>query len=268
MDALDEALQYRLAHYEIGHRLLYGTGTEKETWLNWQGIRTLTKINLDEDFPEHQRILILAPHPDDEILGCAGLMQQLNALGREMIVIAITNGTASHPNSTQFSPEQLNTIRPQESIAALHILNLGHVSRIELNLPDGQISQNMHILVDQLKTLIQAQDILISTHEQDGHPDHELSAYAIKLVAQHFHLKHFQVFIWTWHWAKPNQADIDWTKAKRLDLSQAQIDLKERAIRCFKTQTQVDVSTGNPPILPEYAIQRILMPYEVYINEN
>ena len=39
-----------------------------------------------------ERIVIVAPHPDDEVLGCGGLIQQAVAAGADVRVIYLTNG--------------------------------------------------------------------------------------------------------------------------------------------------------------------------------
>ncbi len=43
--------------------------------------------------------LILAPHPDDESLGCGGLIAACVAAGRSPLVVILTDGAGSHPNS-------------------------------------------------------------------------------------------------------------------------------------------------------------------------
>jgi LmbE family N-acetylglucosaminyl deacetylase len=43
-------------------------------------------------FTKQDRIIIVAPHPDDEILGCGGVIQQALAAGADVHVIYLTNG--------------------------------------------------------------------------------------------------------------------------------------------------------------------------------
>jgi LmbE family N-acetylglucosaminyl deacetylase len=43
-------------------------------------------------FTSHDRIVIIAPHPDDEVLACAGVIQQAGAAGADVRVIYLTNG--------------------------------------------------------------------------------------------------------------------------------------------------------------------------------
>ncbi|WP_411687135.1 PIG-L deacetylase family protein [Acinetobacter indicus] len=233
----------------VGDRKIYGSGTDQAQWLNWSGLTGLPDLNLTQHFPERGRVLIFAPHPDDEILGCAGLMQQLAAAGRELLLVAVTNGTGSHPRSKRYSVEQLNVLRPQESLNALAVLGLEHkVQRIALNIADGQVMQAESELLQQLQNWVQPEDILVTTFAQDGHPDHEATGRVVQ------------------HWAIPADARIPWAQARKLRLTAQQLALKQQAIQCFKTQIEADDTIHQPPILSAKTISRLLIPYEVYID--
>ena len=52
----------------------------------------LSVINNLEPIKGSDRILILAPHPDDEAVGCAGIIQEAVAAGADMHVLCLTNG--------------------------------------------------------------------------------------------------------------------------------------------------------------------------------
>ena len=69
-------------------------------------------------------ILILAPHADDESLGCGGLIAQACAAGETVYVAILTDGTGSHPNSKAFPPAQLKALREQETADAVATLGL------------------------------------------------------------------------------------------------------------------------------------------------
>ena len=44
------------------------------------------------DVPEATRLLVVAPHPDDEVLGAGGLMQRVKATGGAVRVVYLTDG--------------------------------------------------------------------------------------------------------------------------------------------------------------------------------
>ena len=68
--------------------------------------------------------LILAPHPDDESLGCGGLIASCCAAGRPPLVALLTDGSGSHPHSMRYPPERLASVREAEARHAVSILGL------------------------------------------------------------------------------------------------------------------------------------------------
>lgn len=76
--------------------------------------------------------MILAPHPDDEILGCAGLMQQAR-LEHQIWVILATNG--------DYYGKEIAAVRLRESQEALHRLNIENCFVIPLGFGDTGMSE-------------------------------------------------------------------------------------------------------------------------------
>ncbi len=256
-------------HPIVGDRIIEGDGTSQEAWKNWSGLQELPQVDMAKSFASHQRVCIFAPHPDDEVIGCGGLLQQLVANGNPIVLIHVTNGTQSHPNSQVYSQERLNTIRPQESMKALEVLGVAHqVTTIALNLADGNVFAQQDQFHQKLSAIIQPDDILITTFINDGHPDHEATGQVVASFAKHHHLACYQVLIWAWHWAEPADNRIPWHHAIRVDLTAEQLQRKIDAIACFESQVTADDSTGSPPILSAQTIARISQPWEVYLYES
>ncbi|MQW92588.1 PIG-L family deacetylase [Acinetobacter wanghuae] len=259
MDTIDHPL--------VGDRLIYGEGTSVDLWQNGSFLNELNAFEPHSFFAKNSRVCLIAPHPDDEILGCAGLIQQLDALGLEIILFAVTNGTASHPNSDIYSRHQLNKVRPYESLAALKSLGLQHnIQRIELGIPDGEIYSQKRSLEEKLCSHLKPHDVLITTFEKDGHPDHEACGQVVRQIAQTLSLSYLQVLIWAWHWAKPQDARIPWDNALKLTLSPEQLERKALATACFESQLMPDPSTGQAAILSKTTLDRLLQPWEVYLH--
>ena len=255
-------------HPIVGDRVIEGDGTSQNAWQNWQGLQDMPRLNIAKEFALQQRVCIFAPHPDDEILGCGGLLQQLAANGNPIVLIHVTNGTQSHPNSQIYSPQQLDTIRPQESIQALQVLGVAHqVTTIALDLTDGNVFNEQAQFNEKLAAIIHPNDILVTPFIHDGHPDHEATGQVVAAFAKRQRLECYQVLIWAWHWAQPADSRIPWHCALRVDLNAEQVQYKAQAITCFTSQITADESTGNPPILSAQTIARISQPWEVYLYE-
>lgn len=95
---------------------------------------------LPEIFAGRHRIAVLAPHPDDESLGCGALLARAFA-GAGAHVICLTDGSASHPGSKEWPPERLAQKRRDELTRA--IVHLGGSARdlTWLGLADSKLYQ-------------------------------------------------------------------------------------------------------------------------------
>ncbi|KRF19223.1 PIG-L deacetylase family protein [Paenibacillus sp. Soil787] len=98
-------------------------------------------------------ILIISPHPDDDILGSAGLIQRARGLGKQIYVLYLTNGDANRASVTRFlkaplTPQsfiRLGRIRHIEAIKAEASLGIPQSHLFFVSFPDGgtlQIAQS------------------------------------------------------------------------------------------------------------------------------
>ncbi|MBN1794189.1 MAG: PIG-L family deacetylase [Candidatus Omnitrophica bacterium] len=91
------------------------------------------------------RILILAPHPDDEILGCGGVIQKAGKMGLPLKVVFLTYGDSNqwsfivyrkHPVFLPAAVKQMGLIRHDEALEAAKVLGLSPEDLIFLGYPD------------------------------------------------------------------------------------------------------------------------------------
>jgi LmbE family N-acetylglucosaminyl deacetylase len=96
------------------------------------------------------RLLVIAPHPDDEILGAGGLMQRVRDAGGLVHVVYLTDGDG-YPEGVR-AEDHIETPRPadyrgygrqrrREARAALATLRLGAYDHTFLSFPDGGLCQ-------------------------------------------------------------------------------------------------------------------------------
>jgi len=256
-------------HTAAGRRIA-GEGTPDSDWQAWDGLRNLPPVSAATLVPPCRRAVIVAPHPDDEVLACGGLLQLLAAQGSTTLLVAVTDGTASHPGSTSMTPEQLARLRPGETGAALRALGLGVSPAtpapcvLRVRLPDGAVEASAGQLQTLLELMLRPDDVVFVTWRQDGHPDHEACGLAAAMAASGCGATLIEMPVWSWHWAAPGDVRVPWHRAHRLVLSEDVLRRKREAVRCFTSQLHEDTTTGQPAILPPHVLARLLHPYEIY----
>jgi LmbE family N-acetylglucosaminyl deacetylase len=91
------------------------------------------------------RILILAPHPDDETIACAGIIQAAIDAGAQVRVVYLTNGEHNqfafivYEKRIPFRKNEfihLGQVRRKEAVAAMRLLGLSQERLIFLGYPD------------------------------------------------------------------------------------------------------------------------------------
>jgi len=246
-------------------RAIKELGTREAAWQHSGRLSTLPEVDPASLVPPGARAVIVSPHPDDEILGTGGLLAQLSDLGRKVLIIAVTDGTASHPDSPQWPAARLAAIRPQETRDALQRLRMRHVALVRLHLPDGGGETFESELAEALKAHLQPGDSVFGTWRFDGHPDHESVGRAMTAVAGALDLPFVEIPVWTWHWATPEDSRVPWSRARRIVLDAATLARKLYAVQAFRSQIEADSSTGREAILPEHVLERLTRPYEVVL---
>ena len=162
---------------------------------------TLTPVNPGTNHgaipvTELSPILIASPHPDDETLGCGGLIARCASLDCTVTTMAMTNGEASHPGDTTWQGK-LGEIRRHEQQNALKALGLNDPDVIPLALPDGGLDrldeehyERLHkIIVD----VLQSRSIrtLFVPAIDDCHVDHQMTARLLAKAALSHPVRHF-----------------------------------------------------------------------------
>ncbi|MFX0540916.1 PIG-L deacetylase family protein [Roseovarius sp. S4756] len=142
------------------------------------------------DLPEGRRLCVVAPHPDDESIGCGGLIARWTREGRAADVVFLTAGEAGDRRLRQdeLSTEQAAAIRIDvaaarhgEALAALkHLGASGHW----LDGVDGGLHGQVDQLARQLSDLwsVTPPDVVAAPFPADRHPDHAMAARIVAIA--------------------------------------------------------------------------------------
>ena len=164
-------------------------------------MRGLPEADLDGIVPG--TALVLAPHADDESLGCGGLIAEACARGRPPLVVVATDGTGSHPNSALYPPDRLRRTREAETLAAVACLGLAPERVAFLRLPDTAAPAEGAALeraVRDLSALAGAFgcDTLLATWPHDPHGDHLACWRIAERLAEQDGLRLLAYPVWGW----------------------------------------------------------------------
>ncbi len=162
--------------------LIHGEGRGEHSWRPWLAQAGVREIALQECLPSTSRLVVVAPHPDDEVLACGGLLSMHAESGGAVLLVAVTDGEASHRGSTVWTRTELARQRCSERLQGLERLGLPAPEIARLALPDGHLAEHMAPLRSGLLALLQADDVLVSTWPHDGHPDHEATGRAARMA--------------------------------------------------------------------------------------
>lgn len=246
-------------------RQIVGAGTPAAAWRADPALAAVPTATLDELVPPGWRAVLVAPHPDDEVLAWGGLLQLLAARSAPLLLVAVTDGEASHPGSCAWPAARLRQQRPSETVAALDALGLSAVTMARLRLADGGVTAALQDLSCAIAALLRPNDVVITTWRQDGHPDHEATAHACATAAALCEARLLQTPVWGWHWNAPDRNAMPFGCARRLVLTPAQLARKAAALACFASQLKGDPASGVAPILPPHVLERALLDCEVFL---
>ncbi len=235
-----------------------------------RGWRTLPEGNLN-DVIGNGTCLILAPHPDDESLGCGGLIATCVAAGRTPLVVVLTDGAGSHPNSLAFPPDRLRAERAREVRNAAACLGLAPDRVVLLGQPDSAVphkGDGFDAVVARLVGLIQREatcSAILAPWRHDPHCDHEAASLAAAAAADIAGIRHVAYPVWGW--LLPADAHVEGAvgTGRRLDIT-SYLPRKRQAIQAHQTQYG-GVITDDPSgfQLPPALLSVFDLPFETFL---
>ena len=184
--------------------------------------------------------LILAPHADDESLGCGGLIAAASAAGHPPFVLILTDGAGSHPNSRTYPPARLKSVREQEALNAVSILGLpaGRIGFLGLRDTAAPMEgDGFDAAVAAILSFVERTDAasVLSPWQHDPHCDH-LSAHlmASEAVAR-CRARHLAYPVWGWTLPAAARLPGPVPHGMRLDITD-RLAVKRRAIAAHASQ--------------------------------
>lgn len=181
-----------------------------------------------------KNILIIAPHPDDEVLGCGATMAKYASLGHKVYVLIATRGTKK-----MYADDKIENVR-NEALRAHKILGVSETFFLDFPAPELD-TVPLWILSGEFSNIIQkvAAEVLYLPHRGDIHNDHKVVFDAGLVAARPLQFCTVnQIFAYETvsetEWAIPsgNEVFIPNTYENVTDF----FEIKLQAFQCFASQ--------------------------------
>ena len=191
------------------------------------------------------KLLILSPHPDDEVIGAGSRLPWL----RNALVVQVSDGS---PPDLRDALENGFTCREEYARARRaelrHALALaGSFRTLELGYPDQELSFHLGDLARNLAAIIAREqpDALLTVPYEGGHPDHDATAFAAALALSLLEewRRPALLEMTSYHHRNGTCAFSQFLQESPgeivLSLSAEECALKRRMFDCFRTQQKV-----------------------------
>lgn len=216
-------------------------------------------------------LVVVAPHPDDESLGCGGLIAQACDQGVPLRLVVVSDGVGSHPNSASYPPERLRLLREEETLAAARSLGLDPEAVSFLRLPDREVPATGQDAVGAANAIAAAArsceaGALFVTWDHDPHCDHQACAALARMACRD--LEAVRLFAYPiWGWTLPAEREVGSAPSGfRLDIT-GQLIAKNAAIAAHRSQItnliddDPDGFRLDPGMLAQFA-----RPFEIFLE--
>jgi LmbE family N-acetylglucosaminyl deacetylase len=214
-----------------------------------------------------ERPLILAPHADDESLGCGGLIAACCARGLQPFVVILTDGTGSHPGSKQYPPERLRQIRAEEARQAVATLGLAPQNLEFFDYQDTALPASPAVSA-RVARLAREQGctVMLAPWLHDPHCDHEAAAIVAREASQAAECRLLSYPVWGWLLPPDQSLPLNEVAGFRLPIA-AHLEVKRTAVAAHASQYS-DLIKDSPDgfRLPPELLSVFERPYEVFLT--
>ncbi len=215
-------------------------------------------------------LVVVAPHPDDESLGCGGLIAEAVVQSVAVRLVVVSDGVGSHAGSKLYPPLRLRALREAETIAAAAALGLSADCITFLRLPDtavptsGPEAERARAAIAGVARDCAAGAICV-TWQYDPHCDHTATAALVEGTRDD--LGEAAIFAYPiWGWTLPADASVgEPPTGVRLDIAR-HVESKKKAVAAHRSQTTALIDDDPDGFrLEPSMLERFARPFEIYL---
>ena len=202
-----------------------------------------------------KKLIIFAPHPDDETFGCGGVLAKRIHEGFEPIIVLVTDGRALftfHGIDKNPLPQQVADARLDETIKALEILGCAKSSLVCLDIENEKLEAQQERAEKEIADLLTAHkpEEIYFTNIHEGHPEHRLTNTIVRAACARvsYSGRSYQ-YIVNLHYQTSLDKIPDETV--RIDVSDYR-EKKRKAVNCFRYHLDIISPEQDAPFAESF----------------
>lgn len=210
-------------------------------------------------------VLIISPHPDDEVFGCGNLMKELCQRRIRVTLLILSKGEGI-ANTCNLLPEEVITARQRLAKQANSILGMNITDIKFLDFLDGRFAETDNGEVAKLEKIIKTvkPDTIFYPHPYDGSPDHIIASDIITRLTDQLPISRYHYCVWLWHHMPLYKAFL--LSYKKSCLLQVYGCEKKQAVSIY-AQTTDENGIYYSGKLPKMLLKAIDWKYELYFKD-
>jgi LmbE family N-acetylglucosaminyl deacetylase len=220
-------------------------------------VRSALRLRSRPYVVERNRVaLVIAPHQDDETLGCGGLLRQKRLAGAPVWIAYVTDGSASHRGHPTLTPAALAALRQGEARQAMQLLGVEETTLFFLGAGDGTLAHLVPpaatAIAEKIADLLRRvrPDEIFLPLRDDGSSEHDASFVLVQraLALARLHPRLFEFPVWAaWNPLRLFRPLFASRTVWCVDYRE-HAGLKRQAIGAYVSQTEL-IAPGEQPAL-------------------
>jgi len=222
------------------------------------------------------KIIVFAPHPDDETFGCGGTIAKRISEGYDVLIVVMTDGRYSFLKvlgiDSDPTPEELKEIRKEEVKRATRILGVPEENLIFVDFIDDTLEDNEKEAENKVFGILSENrpTEVFLPYKRDGHPDHRVTyrivKSSIKKLGTPAKMYQYSILHKYAQFGPIIDALLNLLRYNSIvyeDITQF-LSIKEAAIKQFESELRVISSKQQIPITDTKSIRKFLKNKELF----
>lgn len=204
--------------------------------------------------PLFNKILVIAPHPDDEALGCGGLMKHLIKKNKSVYIVLLTGGENCFGDSVKINKDFLKGKRRELTRLAAQPIGIPIENIYFLDFKDGGVNDK-DPEINKLTAIIDLinPDAVFVPHHFEGWNDHVQANAIMQKIKTKKKVALFEYCVWFWYTMPFNKVtSVLWKNSRIFAMNKNEKKAKIKAIDIYmeaKNEDGIKYSGDLPKIM-------------------